>query len=123
MKPKPTAENRKRKMKTARGIRFTAFSFHLSSLISLFACLGGGFTQRVHGEPSSPSTPAATTNAVRTLDETELLTLLTDTLQRDYIKTRGELELRLTRPWTPIRVPSSASPVPRSEFRVPSSEL
>ena len=109
-------------MKTARGIRLSAFSFHLSTLISLLACLGGTFTQPAHGEPATPSTPAAATNAVRTLDETELLTLLTDTLQRDYIKTRGELELRLTRPWTPIRVPSSASPVPRSEFRVPSSE-
>ncbi len=103
---------------------------HSSFVIFLFACLSGTFAPRAHGQPATGESSAfrvprsefrATTNAPRWLEETELLTLLTETLQRDYIKTRGELELRLTRPWTPIRVPSSASPVPRSEFRAPSS--
>jgi flagella basal body P-ring formation protein FlgA len=37
--------------------------------------------------------------------ETELLDLLTATLQREQARDRGELELRLTRPWSDIPVP------------------
>ena len=36
----------------------------------------------------------------RTLEQAELTTMLTQTLQQDYVKDRGELELRLTQPWT-----------------------
>jgi flagella basal body P-ring formation protein FlgA len=39
------------------------------------------------------------------LSEKQLLQLLTSSLQQHYIKERGELELRLTRPWTPVNVP------------------
>jgi len=41
----------------------------------------------------------------RPLGETELQTLLTETLQRDFVKDRGELELRFTRSWPAITVP------------------
>ena len=41
----------------------------------------------------------------RALNESELRDLLTATLQRDFVKDKGELELRLSRPWAPVLVP------------------
>lgn len=41
----------------------------------------------------------------RVLTQAELQQLLTTTLQREYVKDRGELELRFARPWTPVSVP------------------
>ena len=41
----------------------------------------------------------------RTLAEGEALQLLTATLQEQCLKDKGELELRLARPWTPLNVP------------------
>jgi flagella basal body P-ring formation protein FlgA len=41
----------------------------------------------------------------RPFAEYDMTRLLTVTLQRDYVKDRGELELRLTRPWTPVPAP------------------
>lgn len=38
----------------------------------------------------------------RALEESEIKTLLTAALQRDFVKERGELEIRFTRPWPPI---------------------
>lgn len=52
----------------------------------------------------------------RALDETELLELLTAALQRDLVKERGELELRLTRAWP-------STPVPDEPFTVKILEL
>ena len=79
--------------------------------ILLFACLGGGFASFscAQGEPSSlPATnTVATVPITRNLEETELVTLLADVLQRDFVKLRGELELRLTRPWTARAVPEA----------------
>jgi len=91
------------------------------SRILLFACLGGGFAARSWAsEPSDLSTgftapgsvSPTSTNADsappprdRALAEADLLQLLTDTLQKDFVKDRGELELRLTRPWTTRTVP------------------
>jgi flagellar basal body P-ring formation protein FlgA len=87
----------------------------------LFACLGGGFVVSLKaGEPSlfqtNSATPvaiaSASTNASlrvvlppRPFSEAELVGLLTATLQRDYVKDKGELELRLTRPWPTRNVP------------------
>lgn len=53
------------------------------------------------------ATPGAPSNIseTRTFGETELIELLTAELQSDYVKDRGELELRLTRAWTPQTVP------------------
>jgi flagella basal body P-ring formation protein FlgA len=41
----------------------------------------------------------------RTLNEASLITLLTTSLQQDYVKDRGELELNLTQPWDATVVP------------------
>ena len=41
----------------------------------------------------------------RALDETEMRQLLTSALQTDYVRERGELELRFVRPWNPVVVP------------------
>src|SRR5262245_9143448 len=86
----------------------------------LFACLGGGFVAHLSAsEPSSvsladlptPTTGVAGVSAVapaprqRAFAETDLLELLTATLQQDYVKDKGEVELRLTRPWTSRMVP------------------
>ena len=37
--------------------------------------------------------------AERTLDQSEITMLLTQALQQEYVKDRGELELKLTQPW------------------------
>lgn len=42
---------------------------------------------------------------VRTFGDIELKEVLTKTLQRDVVKDRGDLELRVARPWTTINVP------------------
>jgi len=42
---------------------------------------------------------------MRSLAESELKTLLRDALQEGHAKDRGELEIRLLRPWTPVNVP------------------
>ena len=41
----------------------------------------------------------------RVLGEAELRDLLTATLQSEVVKDRGELELRFSRPWSPVSVP------------------
>lgn len=73
-------------------------------VVVVCACLTGGFAPHAcAGEPSSASSAPAV--AQRRLDEAELLALLTDTLQREQVRERGQLELRLTRPWAAISVP------------------
>lgn len=46
------------------------------------------------------------TRAGRALEEPELKTLLTAELQRAHVRTRGELQIRCLRPWTPASVPN-----------------
>ena len=41
----------------------------------------------------------------RNLGEAEFRDLLTATLQREHVRRKGDLQLRLTNPWTAIRVP------------------
>lgn len=41
----------------------------------------------------------------RTLGESDMLGMLTAALQHDYIKDKGQLELRLAQPWTPLILP------------------
>ncbi len=41
----------------------------------------------------------------RALGESELKDMLTATLQRDHVRDRGELQLRMLRAWTPVQVP------------------
>jgi flagella basal body P-ring formation protein FlgA len=42
--------------------------------------------------------------------------MLTATLQKEFVKTRGELELRLTRAWAPIQVPDGPLTLKVSEL-------
>ena len=53
------------------------------------------------------SGPAAVkiSRRVRTLGESDILGLLTATLQNGYIKDRGQLELRLAQPWVALVLP------------------
>jgi flagella basal body P-ring formation protein FlgA len=95
--------------------------------LTLFACLGGGLgahlsaneppilagdspapvvaagTENASATPATPAAPAAP--RLRTFAEADLLELLTATLQKECVKDRGELELRLVRPWTSRTVP------------------
>ena len=45
------------------------------------------------------------TRRMRPLEEAEALSLLTTQLQQDMVRDRGELEIRLTRPWVPVSIP------------------
>jgi flagella basal body P-ring formation protein FlgA len=45
------------------------------------------------------------TRRLRRLDEVELLATLTDTLQAEFVRDRGQLELKLTRPWPGVSIP------------------
>jgi flagella basal body P-ring formation protein FlgA len=45
------------------------------------------------------------TRRAHALNERELRDLLTATLQRDFVKDKGELELRFSRPWASVFVP------------------
>jgi flagella basal body P-ring formation protein FlgA len=44
----------------------------------------------------------------RTFGEADALEMLRTALQEQYVKDRGELELRFTRPWTPASVPDES---------------
>lgn len=74
----------------------------------LSVSLGGGFPARLNAAepstlPASAAVPAAP--ATHTLTESNVLALLTETLQQNYVKDRGDLELRFTQPWTAPTVP------------------
>ena len=45
------------------------------------------------------------TRRARTFGESDVLGLLTETLQHDYIRDRGQLELSLAQPWSPLVLP------------------
>ena len=45
------------------------------------------------------------TRRTRQFGEFDLTSLMTPTMQQEYVRDRGELEIHLTRPWTPIEVP------------------
>ncbi len=59
------------------------------------------------------------TRRARQFAESELLALLTSTLQHDYVKDRGELELNLTQPWTAPLLPDE--PLTLKILEVPST--
>lgn len=48
------------------------------------------------------------TRRTRQLGESELKELLTDVLQREHVRQRGELELAFTRPWTAVTIPDES---------------
>jgi flagella basal body P-ring formation protein FlgA len=45
------------------------------------------------------------TRRAQTVNETQIKEMLTAALQRDQVRDKGELELRLVRPWTAITIP------------------
>jgi len=57
---------------------------------------------RADNATNAPAPVAAP--AERTLEQGELTTMLTQVLQQEYVKDRGELELRLTQPWTAKKI-------------------
>src|SRR5579871_3218098 len=54
----------------------------------------------------------------RQLNDSDVIKLLTDTLQRDVVKNRGELELQLSRPGPPLIVPDEAITLKTTELPV-----
>lgn len=55
----------------------------------------------------------------RTLGESEILGLLTATLQNDFIRDRGQLELHLAQPWNALRLPDEPLSLDVSELPGP----
>ena len=53
----------------------------------------------------SGATQVRVSRRTRQLSDSDLIELLTAELQKDFVKDRGELELRLTRPWVKVAVP------------------
>ncbi|HUZ07255.1 MAG TPA: flagellar basal body P-ring formation chaperone FlgA [Candidatus Paceibacterota bacterium] len=72
-------------------------SFSWGIVFALFFLSGSSGSILQADEPSTVQTNAPQT---RVLNETEALALLTATLQTNYVKDRGELELNFTQPWT-----------------------
>jgi len=66
-------------------------------LLLLFLCLSGGFVNEVFAD--GPSVVQTNAPQLRVFSESEVLALLTVTLQNEYVKDRGELELNLKQPW------------------------
>lgn len=78
-------------------------SFGCCVLLISVICLIGSLLNELHaGEPSMAQTNAP---QLRAFAESDLLALLTTTLQRDYVKDRGDLELRFTQPWSAPMLP------------------
>ncbi|HEX4343235.1 MAG TPA: flagellar basal body P-ring formation chaperone FlgA [Verrucomicrobiae bacterium] len=72
----------------------------------IYACLGGGVASRSVAGDVTPSDNTANVATTRALGESDVLALLTDSLQNDYVKDRGDLELRFTHPWAACNVPN-----------------
>jgi len=77
----------------ARGIR----GFFLCA--SLGGLLAAGRGAAEPAAPDAATVPPAGPRPLRVFSEASLHTLLTATLQRDYVKDRGELELIFQQPW------------------------
>jgi flagella basal body P-ring formation protein FlgA len=72
-------------------------------LLFLALGLGGGLVQPLYAdEPAAVQTNAP---LMRVMDESDMLALVTATLQRDYVKDRGSLELICKQPWPAPRLP------------------
>ena len=72
-------------------------------LLLLSICLAGGFVNELRA--AEPSTVQTNAPQMRAFDESAMLALLTTTLQRDFVKDRGELELSCKQPWTAPTLP------------------
>jgi flagella basal body P-ring formation protein FlgA len=69
----------------------------------------------------SGATQVRVSRRTRQFIDSDMTDLLTATLQRDFVKDRGELELHLTRPWTPLPVPDE--PLTLKVFDLPSTGI
>jgi flagella basal body P-ring formation protein FlgA len=69
----------------------------------------------------SGATQIRVSRRTRQFVESDMIDLLTTTLQREFVKDRGELELHLNRPWTPLPVPDE--PLTLKAFDLPSTGL
>jgi flagella basal body P-ring formation protein FlgA len=67
-------------------------------LAFVFICLAGGFVNLLRAD--EPAVTKINAPNTRVLTETDALALLTATLQKNYVKDKGELELNFTQPWT-----------------------
>ncbi|HVM59900.1 MAG TPA: flagellar basal body P-ring formation chaperone FlgA [Verrucomicrobiae bacterium] len=95
-------------------------SFRLTAMVAILT--GGGLV--LPASAAEPSASVSSTNDVAravpaplTLDEDGLRGLLTASLQRDYVRDLGELELTLGRPWTALVI--SNAPVTLKVTEVP----
>jgi flagella basal body P-ring formation protein FlgA len=69
----------------------------------------------------SGATQVRVSRRTRQFIDYDMIGLLTATLQREYVKDRGELELHLTRPWTPLAVPDE--PLTLKVFDLPATGI
>jgi flagella basal body P-ring formation protein FlgA len=69
----------------------------------------------------SGATQVRVSRHTRQFIDSELTELLTATLQREFVKDRGELEIHLTRPWASIPVPDE--PLSLKVFDLPASGI
>ncbi|MBC8094422.1 MAG: flagellar basal body P-ring formation protein FlgA [Akkermansiaceae bacterium] len=85
--------------------RFAGVAFLLVAFTAPLPAAEPALTNAVATAVSNnlPAKPAAP--VTRSFSESDLLALLTSTLQSEYVKDKGELELRLSRPWTARTVP------------------
>lgn len=83
------------------------YRYFVAVLILPF-CVAGRFQALEAAEPSRPLSlahSALQSAGFREFIDADLLELLTKTLQTESVRDRGELELRLSRPWPSISVP------------------
>ncbi len=78
----------------------------------LFVCLLlGSLSLRAEGQTPSPAP------ATLTFDQTNLVALLATTLQDEYVKDKGDLELRMNQPWAARKI--SDAPVTIKILEIP----
>jgi flagella basal body P-ring formation protein FlgA len=69
----------------------------------------------------SGATQVRVSRRTRQFTDSDITELLSSTLQRQFVKNGGELELHLTRPWTPVPVPDE--PLTLKVYDVPATGL
>lgn len=70
---------------------------------SMLACLFLAALPLPAAESAAPATPAAAPSE-RMFEQSELTALLTAKLQQEYVKDKGDLEIRLTQPWAARKI-------------------
>jgi flagella basal body P-ring formation protein FlgA len=98
-----TPRNAEKKIKNFLGETLCSLRLYVIPKLArlVLACLLLPSIFNVQAEDVSTETNAPT---LRVLTETDALKLLTDTLQKKYVKSKGELELTFTQPWVEATV-------------------